>query len=68
MNLAQFILRQVAARVSHDTARLGAAFAYSNTGGFTFNMIPFRANRTTGSSSRKNRKPGDFDPTIPERD
>lgn len=68
MNLAQFILRQIAARVSYDAARPGAAFAYPITGGFTFNMIPFRANRTTGSSSRKNRKPGDFDPTIPDRD
>ena len=43
-------------------------FAHPHPGGATFKRTYFGAHRITGGSSRKNRIPGDFDPTIPVRD
>jgi hypothetical protein len=43
------------------------AFAYPTTGGVTLNHSQFGAYRSTGGSSRKNRKPGDCPFSDPVR-
>jgi len=68
MNLTRFIPRQYVTRAALVAARAGESIsAYPTTAGVTLNNSQFGAHRTTGGSSRKNRKSGDCEPFESDR-